>query len=89
MLVILYTVILTLVACCRCSAAQVPGSLSPSDVESLRLILTEKERKEFDKQGSSRAQASWAKIYWKSRDPTPTTEKNERLQEYIRRVAHA
>lgn len=85
----LHTLILTLTVCYQWSAAQVPDSLSKSDAEALRFILTEAERKEFDKIESPREKAHWAKIYWKQRDPTPTTERNERLQEYLRRIAHA
>ena len=81
--------ILGLLACFQWSAAQVPDSLSIPDAATFRIILTEKEKKEFDKYKSAQDKAQWANLYWKRLDPTPTTSKNERLEEYDNRVAYA
>ncbi|RMD94438.1 MAG: GWxTD domain-containing protein, partial [Calditrichaeota bacterium] len=64
-------------------------SLTTSDLAAFRTILAEKERKAFDKLPTPAAKREWVKIYWKRHDPTPTTEKNERLEEFWRRLQYA
>lgn len=62
---------------------------SRADELALRLILSEEERREFDRLKTDLEKAHWAKIFWKRNDPTPTTERNERLEEHLRRVQYA
>jgi len=69
--------------------AQVADTLSVSDELALRLILSEPERKEFDRLNTREEKQRWVRIFWKRNDPTPTTERNERLEEHLRRVQYA
>jgi GWxTD domain-containing protein len=69
--------------------SQVADTLSVADELALRLILSEEERKEFDRLKTQEEKIRWIKIFWKRNDPTPTTERNERLEEHLRRVEYA
>lgn len=69
-------------------AGQSADTLSAADLQAMRIILNEEERQEFDRLTTLEEKREWARIYWKKRDPTPTTEKNERLEEFLRRLAH-
>lgn len=80
--------VLLLILPLRLQAVQSADSLSVADLKAFRLILTEDERKEFDRQKTDEARRLWAKLYWKRRDPTPTTDRNERFEEFMRRLAY-
>ncbi len=71
------------------AAAQSVDSLSAADLKAMRLILSEQERKAFDRLTTLQEQREWARRYWKRRDPTPTTERNERFEEFLQRLEYA
>jgi GWxTD domain-containing protein len=54
----------------------------------LEPIATDEELKEFLKLGPQERD-EWLKVFWKKRDPTPTTEENEFKEEHQRRVEYA
>jgi GWxTD domain-containing protein len=60
-----------------------------ADEKAFLLILTPGEKSEFQKLPSPAEKTRWRQIYWKRRDPTPTTEKNELQEDFQRRVEHA
>jgi GWxTD domain-containing protein len=55
---------------------------------SLEPIATDKELEEFAKLDPQQRD-EWLKVFWKKRDPTPTTEENEFKEEHQRRVEYA
>jgi GWxTD domain-containing protein len=65
------------------------GQAEPPDDGTFLLLLSEDERTAYNNLGSEQERAAWRHRFWKERDPTPTTERNERLEEHLRRVAYA
>ncbi|MDQ7052682.1 MAG: GWxTD domain-containing protein [candidate division KSB1 bacterium] len=62
--------------------------LTEADFKAMRLILSEQDRKAFDRLNTLDEKREWARIYWKRRDPTPTTDQNERYEEFIQRLKY-
>jgi GWxTD domain-containing protein len=63
--------------------------MSSAEEKNLLLILAPEERSDFQKLQAPADKRRWARIYWKKRDPTPTTEKNELQEEFQRRAEYA
>ena len=57
--------------------------------EEVVYIITPKERDVFLKLGSDRERDIFVEAFWKQRDPTPGTPRNEFREEHYRRIAHA
>jgi GWxTD domain-containing protein len=57
--------------------------------EDIVYIISQKEREVFLELESDREREVFIKAFWKQRDPTPDTEKNEFREEHERRVAFA
>ena len=57
--------------------------------EEVSYIITPKEREVFLKLGSDRERDIFVEAFWKQRDPTPGTPKNEFREEHYRRLGHA
>jgi GWxTD domain-containing protein len=55
----------------------------------LKPILTEEEADLFLQMTDEKEKDEWLRKFWKSKDPTPTTERNEFKEEHERRVAYA
>jgi GWxTD domain-containing protein len=56
--------------------------------EEVNLIITNAEKKEFEKLKKDEDKESFIKLFWARRDPTPKTEKNEFKEEYYKRLEH-
>lgn len=52
-------------------------------------IVFEKDREEFDNAGNIKDKQVFFRRFWKSRDPSPATDYNERVVEHYRRLNHA
>jgi GWxTD domain-containing protein len=65
------------------------AGMSLAEEKAFLLILAPDEKKDFQKLHAPADKVRWAQIYWKKRDPTPTTEKNEQHEEFQRRVEYA
>ena len=57
-------------------------------IKQMKYILTNSERKLLKKESKKNKEALFLKL-WEKRDPTPTTELNELMDEYYRRVKYA
>ncbi len=57
--------------------------------EEVVYIITPKEKEVFLQLESDRDREIFIKAFWKQRDPTPETEKNEFREEHYRRIAYA
>jgi GWxTD domain-containing protein len=57
--------------------------------EEVLYIITPIEREVFLKLQSDRERDLFIESFWRQRDPTPGTEKNEFREEHLRRIAHA
>ena len=57
--------------------------------EEVVYIITPKEREVFLKLGSDKERDIFVEAFWKQRDPTPGTPKNEFREEHYRRIAYA
>ena len=57
--------------------------------EEVAYIITPKERDVFLKLGSDKERDIFIDAFWKQRDPTPGTPKNEFREEHYRRISHA
>jgi len=72
----------------------VPSSASAvtdikTSLEVVRLIATDAELREMDRQRTPEERQAFWDAFWKSRDPTPETPRNEALEEFYRRVRYA
>ncbi len=56
-------------------------------IDELRYIATEEEMKQLRKASSSERQRLWQE-FWKEKDPTPTTEENELMEDYFKRIEY-
>ena len=57
--------------------------------EDVAPIITEAERKAFEKLKSNEEREEFIKIFWGQRDPDPDTEENEYREQYYERIAYA
>jgi GWxTD domain-containing protein len=57
--------------------------------EEVVYIITPKEREVFLQLNSDRERELFIKAFWKQRDPTPDTDRNEYWEEHSRRIAYA
>ena len=62
---------------------------SRTSLDVLRYIATEEEKGDMDRLAGADARKQYWEAFWKRRDPTPETEKNEQLEEFYRRVQYA
>lgn len=69
--------------------AQVAQVLSEEEKYALLEILPDEAKKQFNALPDAESQAQWARLFWKRQDPTPTTERNERYDEFRRRLDYA
>jgi len=58
-------------------------------VRDVRYIITEKEKKAFLKLKTDKQRELFIKMFWKMRDPTPGTPRNEYKEEHYKRLAMA
>ena len=63
--------------------------LPPADEAAFIILLSDSERAEYTSLRTPEERAAWRRGYWNQRDPTPGTERNERYEEHLRRVAYA
>lgn len=56
-------------------------------IDELRYIATDEEMKQLRKASSSERQRLWQE-FWKKKDPTPTTEENEIMDDYFKRIEY-
>jgi GWxTD domain-containing protein len=56
---------------------------------SMQYLLNDGMKRQFLGLSSDSLRSEWLRRYWRLRDPTPTTERNERQEEHQRRVAVA
>ena len=66
-----------------------PGGARTWLDEEVVYIITPKERAVFLKLGSDKERDIFIEAFWKQRDPTPGTPKNEFREEHYRRISHA
>ena len=66
-----------------------PGGARTWLEEEVVYIITPKERDVFLKLGSDRERDIFIEAFWKQRDPTPGTPKNEFREEHYRRIGYA
>jgi GWxTD domain-containing protein len=62
---------------------------SRSSLEVLRYIATDAERDQIDRIDGPDARKAFWENFWRRRDPTPDTERNEAQEEFYRRVQYA
>ena len=65
------------------------GSNFSEDLRLLKYVATKKEIKELKKLKDASERASYLERFWKRRDPTPRTRKNELFEEFLRRLQFA
>lgn len=70
------------------AAGQDTTAINEADLHAFRDILTSEEQIELDQQKSPAAKRRWFHLYWRRHDPTPTTPRNERLEEFYRRLEY-
>jgi GWxTD domain-containing protein len=56
-------------------------------IDELRYIATDEEMKQLRKAAASERQKFWQE-FWKEKDPTPTTEENEVMDDYFKRIEY-
>jgi GWxTD domain-containing protein len=62
---------------------------SRASLEVLRYVATNEEKDEMDRLSSPDARKTFWESFWKRRDPTSETERNEALEEFYRRVQYS
>jgi len=62
---------------------------SRASLEVLRYVATNEERDEMDRLNGPDARKAFWEAFWKRRDPTLETERNEALEEFYRRVQYS
>ena len=68
-----------------------PSEGSPKDpfFEKARLIMTKQEGEIYKHLPDKKAKNEFVVEFWKKRDPSPETEENENLEEFMERIAYA
>jgi GWxTD domain-containing protein len=68
-----------------------PSEGSPKDpfFEKARLIMTKQEMEIYKHLPDKKAKDEFVVEFWKKRDPTPETEENENLEEFMERIEYA
>lgn len=79
---------LVLAGCATLDYQRLPPSQQGRYFE-LAAVGTPEELKAFVSLADTAARAEYWRQYWKRKDPTPTTDRNERYEEHQRRVAYA
>ncbi len=77
------------VLCAQVKARDLPERYRNWLEEEVPYIITPVEREVFLKLQSDRERDLFIESFWRQRDPTPGTEKNEFREEHLRRIAHA
>ncbi len=80
---------LVILLSCTAGRSQAQNTAGQADDQTFLLLLSSDERAAYNSLQSEKEKALWRRRFWKERDPTPTTERNERLEEHLRRVAYA
>ncbi|MFB0517814.1 MAG: GWxTD domain-containing protein, partial [Acidobacteriota bacterium] len=57
--------------------------------EEVRYIITDKEKEDYAKLQTDEERREFIKEFWRRRDPTPATARNEFLEEYYKRIRNA
>ncbi len=57
--------------------------------EEVRYIITDKEKEDYAKLQTDEERREFVKEFWRRRDPTPATARNEFLEEYYKRIRNA
>ena len=65
------------------------GSLKDSFFEKARLIMTRQEIEVYKHLPDKKAKEEFIVEFWEKRDPTPGTEENENLEEFMERIEYA
>ncbi len=91
---LILTVALLLPAAAGAQAKKITSKDIPSQYrtwldEDVVYIITPKEKQVFLQLESDRDREIFIRAFWKQRDPTPETEKNEFREEHYRRIAYA
>jgi GWxTD domain-containing protein len=80
--------VLLIGGCATLNYQKVPGAEQKRYFE-LAAVSSSKTADEYASIPDSSGRESFWLRFWKEKDPTPTTERNERYEEHLRRVAHA
>jgi GWxTD domain-containing protein len=65
------------------------GSLKDPFFEKARLIMTKQEIEIYKHLPDKKAKDEFVVEFWKKRDPSPETEENENLEEFMERIEYA
>jgi GWxTD domain-containing protein len=65
------------------------GSYKDPFFEKARLIMTKQEKEVYKHLPDKKAKDEFVKEFWKKRDPSPGTEENENLEEFMERIEYA
>jgi GWxTD domain-containing protein len=65
------------------------GAETRGSLEVLRYVATDQEVNEMSRLASEKERAEYWDLFWKRRDPTPDTSRNEEQEEFYKRVRYA
>lgn len=69
--------------------AEVKGVYKRWKNEDVAYIITDEERKAFDRLATDEEREQFIEAFWRRRDPDPDTDENEYREEYLERIAYA